>query len=107
MKNRMTGLQIADARARLKYLRFIKNYEIKPALAALKQLYYSMAHSKKFYKKTYENKMLYRQIQNYTFDLDTINNEIATLRKSLSEYLIEKEHIYQVIRSKRQQDKKN
>lgn len=106
MKSEMTGISIANLRASILYFQHVRDCEIKPALAALKQLYYSMAHSKKFNKKSYETKMLYRQIQNYTFDLDTINKTIAVLKKNLYEFLIEKEHFYQIIRSKRQKGQK-
>lgn len=60
--NPIVGEEIAELRAIIKYLRYIRDNEIKPGLKALKQLYYSMAHSKNFNSKSYEAKMLYRQL---------------------------------------------
>ena len=95
------GFEIALNRAIIKSLVFERENRIKPSLKALKQLYYSMKHSKNFNKKSYEAKMLWGQIQNWQFDLDTINEIIDRNRKILTDYINTKEALYQNIRNKR------
>ena len=56
--NEYTGEHIAYLRAMIEALNWERDCEIKPALAALKQVYYSMNHSKKYNPKSYEAKML-------------------------------------------------
>ena len=79
MKSEKVGCEIAYNRALLKYLKHEKNNVIIPSFRALKQLYYSMEQSKRFNPKSYEIVMLKRQIENWKFDLDTINDAIETI----------------------------
>lgn len=79
--NEFIGMQLANTRAFIKYFRFIRDNEIKPGLAALKQLYYSMKHSKNFNPKSYEAKMLYRQIRIKEDDLAEIKESIIDAQK--------------------------
>lgn len=104
MESEKTGCEIALMRAKIKYFQHLKNNEIKAALKALKQVYYTMKHSSKFNPKSYENKMLWRQIRSYEFDLDVVNNLLTTERKKLNSYLIEKEEFYKRIRFHRKMD---
>ena len=60
MLSEKTGNEIAYSRALIEAYNYRRNCIIKPGLKALNQLYYSMKHSKKFNKKSYEMKMLYR-----------------------------------------------
>ena len=92
------GCEIAYSRAMIESLLHIKNNIIKPSLGSLKQLQYSMKHSKKFNPKSYESKMLWGQIQNWEDDLATINAILATERKMLRNYIQTKELFYQSIR---------
>lgn len=46
-----------------------------------------MNKSKKFNEKSYENKMLQRQIQQIKFDLDTANSSLVEVRKNLKTYI--------------------
>ena len=101
MRSSLTGGTIAEARAQIKLYQHIKNNEIKPALKALKQLYYSMNRSKHFNKKSYESKMLYRQIRLKEKELATTNEFIVDAKESLKEYLKNKEEIHQQIRERR------
>ena len=101
MMSEKVGFEIALNRAIIKSLVFERENRIKPSLKALKQLYYSMKHSKNFNKKSYEAKMLWGQIQNWQFDLDTINEIIDRNRKILTDYINTKEALYQNIRNKR------
>lgn len=97
-----TGEEIAYRRARMDYLRGRRDAELKPRLAALKQLYYSMKHSSNFNPKSYENRMLQRQIRLLEFDLATIKEELANSQKYLKEYINGKDKIYKRIRERNQ-----
>lgn len=101
MQSKLTGQTIAEIRAMIKYLRHIRDNEIKPKLAALKQFYYSINRSKEYNKKSYESRMLYRQIRNYEKDLDAIKEEIARITNFMNEYITTKEAQYQLIRQHR------
>lgn len=98
MMSKLTGQTMAEMRATIKYLRFIRDCELQPQLKALKQLYYSMNYSKYFNPKSYEAKMLYRQINMLKEDLTNINIEISNIKKSLKEYIERKEKDHQKIR---------
>lgn len=104
MNSEKTGCEIAFMRAKIDYFKHLKNNEIKPALAALKHVYYSMIHSKKFNPKSYENKMLQRRIRSFEFDLDVVNELLTTEKKKLNSYLVEKENFYKHIRYHRKVD---
>lgn len=104
MMSRRTGEEIAFRRARMEQMRYIRD-NIKIELQALKQLYYSMNRSKHFNPKSYENKMLQRQIRMKTFDLDTIKEMLATERENLKELLQEKDKFYKQIRAHRNKAK--
>lgn len=98
MMSKLTGQTMAEMRAIIKYLRFIRDCELQPQLKALKQLYYSMNYSKYFNPKSYEAKMLYRQINITKEDLSNISIEISNIKKSLKEYIERKEKDHQKIR---------
>ena len=95
-----TGEEIAYRRARMDYLRGRRDTELKPRLAALKQLYYSMNNSSKFNPNSYENTMLQRQIRLLEFDLSTIKEELANARKNLKDYIDGKDKVYKKIRER-------
>ncbi len=101
MKSEKVGCEIAYNRALLKCLRHEKNNVINPSLRALKQLYYSMKQSKRFNPKSYETIMLKRQIENWKFDLDSINDAIEVVQEYIHEYIKTKEELYQHIRAMR------
>lgn len=102
MESAKTGQTIAYLRAAIKYYQHIKNNELKPKLDALYQYYYSINRSKEFDKKSYEVKMLWRQIQNYEDDLAVVRCSLAQLRKNLSEFIQNKDEIYKKIRNNRE-----
>ena len=77
MKGQKTGCEIAFRRARINALRGYRD-ELKIQLKVLNQLYYSMNISYRFNEKSYENKMLQRQIRQINFDLATAKEMIAT-----------------------------
>lgn len=106
MMSEKVGCEIAYCRAAIKMLIYQRDCQIKPALKALKQLYYSMKHSKKFNPKSYESKMLRRQIENWEFDLDIVNDMLDTERKYVHDYITTKELLYQDLRTKRNNGQK-
>lgn len=101
MENEHTGCNIAEFRANLKVLQFMKNCEIKPGLKSLMQLHHTMEHSKNHNLKSYESKMLYRMVKQYTKDLDTINKEIKNLQETLKIYIDKKDEFYKQVRTNR------
>ena len=98
MKSKLTGQTIAEYRATLKYLRFIRDCELQSQLKSLKQLYYSMNHSKHFNPKSYEAKMLYRQINHLTEDLKENKYLIDLTKSELKVYLTTKERDHKQLR---------
>lgn len=104
MKSRRTGEEIAFRRARIELMRTMRD-EVKIELHALNQLYYSMNLSKQFNPKSYENRMLQRQIRMKTFDLDTIKEMLTTEKQSLKKLIQEKDDFYNQIRNHRNKAK--
>lgn len=80
LQSNVLGLIIAEKRAWRKYYAYVRDNSIKPQLEALHQLYYSMKHSKQFNSKSYEAKMLFRQIKYHEEDLEFIKSEIKSLK---------------------------
>ena len=101
MASEKVGCEIAYSRAAIDSLKYERDNVIKPSLKALKQLYYSMNRSKKFNPKSYEYKMLKRQIECWEFDLSVINDMINTERIWIRDYINTKEALYQNIRANR------
>ena len=100
MKGQKTGCEIAFRRARINALRGYRD-ELKIQLKALNQLYYSMNRSTKFNEKSYENRMLQRQIRMINFDLATTKEMIATEQENLRTYIKEKDEFYNKTRMRR------
>ena len=98
MMSKLTGQTIAEYRATLQYLRFVRDCELQPQLKALKQLYYSINHSKYFDPKSYEATMLYRQINLLTEDLKENKYLIDLTKNQLKVYLITKERDHKQLR---------
>ena len=101
MASEKVGCEIAYSRAAIDSLKYERDNVIKPSLKALKQLYYSMNRSKKFNPKSYEYKILKRQIECWEFDLAVINDMINTERTWIRDYINTKEALYQNIRANR------
>lgn len=101
MASEKVGCEIAYSRAAIDSLKYERDNIIKPSLKALKQLYYSMRHSKKFNPKSYENKMLKRQIENWEMDLNNINTMIKSENDWIRDYINTKEILYTNIRNNR------
>ena len=101
MSSEKTGCEIALRRAKINALRGYRD-ELKIKLSALNQLYYSMNTSKHFNAKSYENKMLQRQIRQINFDLATTKEMIATEQQNLIAYIKSKDVFYTQTRKRRQ-----
>lgn len=101
MASEKTGCEIALRRARIAALKGYRD-ELKIRLSALNQYYYSMNMSYKFNEKSYENRMLQRQIRQINFDLDTTKEMIADEELSLRTYIKNKDVFYTQIRKRRQ-----
>ena len=101
MKSQMMGLTIAESRATLNYLRHVRDNDLRPQLKSLKQLMYSIVHSKQYNRKSYEVRMLYRHIQMLEEDLKNITEDISRIKFFLWRYMREKEELHQTIREKR------
>ena len=101
MKGQKTGCEIAFRRAKINALRGYRD-ELKIQLKALNQLFYSMNKSKKFNSKSYENRMLQRQIRMINFDLTTTKEMIAGEELSLRAYIKSKDVFYTQTRKRRQ-----
>lgn len=101
MKGEKTGCEIAFKRARIHALRGYRD-ELKIKLSTLKQLYYTMNRSKHFNPKSYENRMLQRQLRMINFDLDTVKEILATEEQNLREYLKNKDNFYVKTRIRRE-----
>lgn len=102
-----TGMTIAATRAAIKYLQSVRKDILRPQLAALKQLYYSMNRSKHFNPKSYEARMLYRQIKIKEEDIHSVNLEIDRYKTFLRQYINEKEEFYIATRKRREQGEKD
>ena len=96
-----TGCEIALRRAEIEALRSYRK-ELKIGLAALKQLYYSSNHSKNFNPKSYEAKMLFRQINQKVEDIDTVKEIIKERKQELKKLIDDKDTFYQVTRKHRE-----
>ena len=100
MASEKTGYEIAFRRAKINALRGYRD-QLKTSLKTLNQFYYTINRSKSFNEKSYENRMLQRQIRMTTFDLETTNEMIATEQQSLMAYIKEKDKFYSLVRTNR------
>ena len=98
MSSERTGCEIASHRAYIKYFTYVRDNELVPGLNVLKHYYNTIKQSKKFDEKSYECKMLKRQIKLYETELNTVRQEIAFEKKSLKDYIDGKEKLYKKIR---------
>ena len=85
--NTNIGFTIAEFRALIKYLKYIKNIELNQELKAYKSLYYSMKNSKHFNKKSYEAIMLFRKLNRTAQTIQDVRDEIEELQQQLKDYI--------------------
>lgn len=93
-----TGLQIAEVRAEIDFLRHIRDNELIPAIKALQHLQDTMKTSKHYNKDSYEATMLRRQIAIKKNELVAVKEEIARSRQFLTAYIHGKEELYTKLR---------
>lgn len=105
LSSSMTGLTIAEMRATIKYLQFVKNCVLKPELKSLEQYYYSINKSSRYNDKGYEATMLKRQIDLKTLDLNTIKDMIKVKKEELRTYIADKNKVFKIIKEIRAEDK--
>lgn len=102
MKSEKTGYAIALRRAYIKALCYYRDNECKPTIKALKKYYNSICNNKDFDKTNYMVKRLYKHIMIAEKDLEAVRELIAEERKSLYEYIDQKDEFYHKIRNRRQ-----
>lgn len=106
MANENTGTSYAIMRANIKMLQHKKNNVYRPSLKALKHLQSCMEISTHYNSKSYEAKMLQRQI-NYYEDMITITEKmIDDIREELKSTIDKKDEFYKKIRKARNQSDK-
>ena len=93
-----TGCCIAEYRAEIKCLQYIKNCEVKPAMEALNHVICGMRSSKFYNAKSYEARCIQKEYHRLQKQLTAINNEIAALKKSVQSYIESKDEFYNKIR---------
>ena len=102
-KSEKTGCEIALRRAALSALRHQRDGELIPELNILKHLYNNISQSKKFDPKSYEVKMLKRQIYFKEAELADIRDVIHSQMADLYIYLKSKDIFYKQTRAHRKE----
>ena len=93
-----TGLQIAEVRAEINFLKHIRDNELKPAIKVLEHLHNNMKTSKHYNKESYEATMLRRQVAIKKNELTAVIEEIDRSKKFLTSYINSKEELYTKLR---------
>lgn len=99
-ESELTGCTIAEYRAQIAAATTYRN-DLRIKLSALNQLYYSMKHSSHFNPKSYEARMLYKQINLTKSDLDIAIHQLAVLKLELFDFINDKEIFYKKVRERR------
>ena len=105
MISEKVGCTIAEKRAYIEYLRYIRDKELKPELKALNKFYNVINQSKYYNEQDYSNQMLLRNIKRLEDDLAALKEEIQEEKQSLKNYINEKETFYQNVRKYRGKSK--
>ena len=98
MKSERTGYFIAEMRANIQKLCWIRDYEILPAWKHYKHFYDCVSHSSKFNKESYEAKCIYKEWKKLDYRLKEVREDIKNERQYLKDYIKAKEEMYQRIR---------
>ena len=94
----LTGSIIAQDRAQIDLFKKINNYEIKPAIAALKHVYCTMQHSKHYNPKSYEAIRLKKELAHLMDELEENKNIIINIKEDLARYIRHKDELYKSLR---------
>ena len=95
----LTGSVIAGYRAEIDLIKKINKYEINPAIVALKHVYCSMYHSKKYNPNNYEAIRLKKELAHLMDEYAENKIAIQNLRDYLSQYINDKDKFYQKVRN--------
>lgn len=98
-KSHLTGGIIAQTRAEIDLIKQINKYEIRPAIAALKHVYCTMTHSKKYNPKSYEAIRLKKEIAHLMDEFDENKQLIKELQAQLKTYIEDKDNFYKKIKN--------
>lgn len=105
MMSEKTGLQIAETRANIKFLkRLIK--ESKRELKALKDFHSLLKFNPYYNKDVRETHLLIREIRRREKDIKENEKSLKEMENTLAEYIAEKEKFYQKIRRNRNKGQK-
>lgn len=107
MGNELTGCNYAMARANIKLLQHKKNNIYRPSLKALKHLQACMNFSSHYNPKSYEARMLQRQINYYENMITITEKAIDDLRKELKTNIDQKDELYKKVRKNKKKAKNN
>ena len=106
MVNELTGLSIAEGRATIQLLKHYRKNVVKPQIAILEQLWATMEQGKYFDKKSPYVRLIRRQIASLKNTEANLRCDIENIRKSVYDYINDKEEFYKKIRSKREAENK-
>lgn len=100
MASEKVGYEIAYHRALISLLKDEKR-KLKLELKGLNSLLYAINNSPRFNPKSYETKMLYRQIQMREDDIESVNELLRDVDGWVKNFIETKENFYQQIRKRR------
>lgn len=98
--NERVGLTIAESRATIKALRYIRDHELKLQINILKHLYSNIQTSKNHNPKSHESRRIRSQIRALEEEKKIIDNAIADEKKTLRDYIDGKDKLYKRLRAK-------
>lgn len=93
-----TGLAIAETRAMINYLTWVRDIELGQQLKILEHLENGVNAKEKKDKNGY---MIYRATNRCRDEIKFINEEVAAMRKKLKEYIESKADLYDKVRARR------
>ena len=100
--NERVGLTIAQGRAVMKVLRFVRDTEIAQQIKILKHLYSNIETSQFHNPKSHESRRIRSQIRALERELEAINNAIADEKRFVKDYIDGKDKLYKRLRAKNQ-----
>lgn len=101
MHSEKTGLTLAELRVERDYLKWVRDSEIKPALAALQEYANAIEYTPNVPKRA--KGILYHRINKLNAELKDVNMTIKDYKAAINNVIVEKEKFYQQIRKNREQ----
>ena len=105
MMSEKTGLQIAETRANIKFLKHLIK-ESKKELKALKDFHSLLKFNPYYNEENREVKLLIKEIRRREKDIKENENSLKEMKDTLTEYIAKKEEFYQKIRRNRNKGQK-